>query len=167
MAQSFNAVVDHQTRVLILGSMPGRASLQQVQYYAHPRNAFWPLMESLFSINRNLPYSQRLKALNKVGLGLWDVFAECEREGSLDSAIRQQTAQCNDFTGLFVDYPSIRYVFFNGKTAAKAFEKQVLPELQQDIVLYTLPSSSPANAAMNFEQKYRAWQKIKQVIDDE
>lgn len=164
-AQSFNAVLDHRTRVLILGSMPGRASLQQAQYYAHPRNGFWLLMESLFSIRRDLPYSQRLKALNNVGIGLWDVFAECEREGSLDSAIRQQTARCNDFAALFAQHPAIAHVFFNGQTAAVAFERYVLAQHEQSPVRHVLPSTSPANATMSFDQKRQAWQKIRQVLD--
>jgi double-stranded uracil-DNA glycosylase len=148
-------VLDRNTRILILGSFPGAASLQAQQYYAHPRNQFWrllsvPLGENLVA----LPYEKRLQALLRHRIGLWDVIALCEREGSLDSAIRR--AQANDFAALRHRCPQLLRICFNGKTSGK-FEPQFE---QAGFDTLVLPSSSPANAQASFEQKLAVWQSI-------
>ena len=148
-------VIALDTRILILGSFPGEASLQAQQYYAHPRNQFWRLLSSLLHEDLvALPYAERLARLQANRIGLWDVIAACAREGSLDSAIR--AARPNDFQSLKAQCPQLRLVAFNGKTSgrhAAAFSAAGF----QTVVL---PSSSPAHAAMNFEQKLLAWRTI-------
>lgn len=166
--QSFDACVDSNCKVLVLGSMPGVASLEQQQYYAHRRNAFWPIMQDLFAIETRDEYLERLAALNANGIGLWDVLSSCRREGSLDSAICQKTAEINDFAGLFRKFPAIRHVFFNGKLAEKLFLRDVLPQISHVKIQFTvLPSTSPANASLTFEQKLAAWGVIKSVLENE
>jgi TDG/mug DNA glycosylase family protein len=143
------------TRILILGSFPGEASLQAQQYYAHPRNQFWPLLSAVLGEDlRKLDYPERLRALQRHHIGLWDVIAACAREGSLDSAIRN--AQSNDFAVLKQLCPQLRLVCFNGKTSGK-FEPQFARAGFRTLVL---PSSSPANAQWSFDEKLAAWQGI-------
>lgn len=153
--RGFPPVVDAATRVLILGSLPGEASLAAGQYYGNPRNAFWRLMERVLDAPLvALAYEDRLAALLGRGVGLWDVIAEAERPGSLDAAIRDPAA--NDLLALIETLPSLKVVAFNGGTAAKLGGKLVgdrLPTL-------ALPSSSPAHAARTFEQKLEAWRSL-------
>jgi len=147
--------LDRNTHTLILGSFPGAASLQAQQYYAHPRNQFWDLLSAILNEDlRKLDYHARLLALLAHRIGLWDVIAACEREGSLDSAIRN--AQSNDFANLKHHCPDLRRVCFNGKTSGK-----FAPQFAQagfDTLL--LPSSSPAYAQRSFSEKLVAWQGI-------
>lgn len=164
-SQSFSPQVQHDTQVLILGSMPGRISLARAEYYAHPRNTFWPIMASLFGFDKAAPYGDRLATLNACKVGLWDVYAECYREGSLDADIVSDGAEFNDFVRLFAQYPHIHTVFFNGKTAEKVFCRQVLPGLLPDARLYyCLPSTSPAHAGVSYHDKLKAWSKVREVI---
>lgn len=150
---AFPPVVDEHTRVLILGSLPGDASLKAAQYYAHPRNAFWPLIGGLLSEDLPaLPYEQRLIRLKARGVGLWDVIASAERSGSLDAAIRSPEAA--DLRGLATGLPHLRAVAFNGGLAAK-MGRHILTGLD-GITLIDLPSSSPAHARP-FEEKCRQW----------
>lgn len=157
---SLAAVLPPDTRLLVLGSMPGAASLAAQQYYAHPRNAFWPIMGQLFDFTTDLPYPQRLMQLQAQGIGLWDVLQSCERQGSLDSAIRAETP--NDFASLLQQQPQIRALAFNGAKAAQSFRKLVLPTLAPEQVpaLMQLPSTSPAHASLNLTNKLKAWQSI-------
>ncbi|ALL12834.1 DNA-deoxyinosine glycosylase [Caulobacter henricii] len=153
--RSFPPVVDANTRVLILGSLPGEASLAAGQYYANPRNAFWRLLEGVLDtplVAR--PYADRLSALRARGIGLWDVVAEAERRGSLDAAILNPRA--NDLLALVESLPALRAVAFNGGTAAK-LGRRLLASLVDSVALITLPSSSPAHAAQSFEDKALAW----------
>ena len=147
-------------RVLVLGSMPGAASLAQQQYYAHPRNAFWPIMSRLLGMAPGLPYAQQLAALNRHGVALWDVIAYCQRQGSLDSAIRQEKP--NDFGQFFAAQHKIAVIAFNGGKAWSSFKRHVLPlaVVPPHIKLLTLPSTSPAHASLNFEQKLKQWQQL-------
>lgn len=162
---SFAPVIDEQARVLVLGSMPGRISLEMQQYYAHPRNAFWTLMESLFGIARSRPYAERLEALQAQQVALWDVLKLCTREGSLDSAIVESSIVCNDFAGLFTRYPQVRDVFLNGSKAAASFERYVVPTLgDHRIRLHRMPSTSPAHAALSAQAKLAAWQVVRSVL---
>ena len=148
-------VVSPGTRLLLLGSFPGVASLQAQQYYAHPRNQFWPLLAALWGLPAlpGLPYAQRLAELGRRGLGVWDVYAACRREGSLDSAI--EAAEPNDLAGLVAQLPQLRGLAHNGAESARArriTEATGLP-------VFRLPSSSPANASWSFERKRAAWQR--------
>jgi hypoxanthine-DNA glycosylase len=151
--RAFGPIVDARTRLLILGSLPGDASLRAAQYYGHPRNAFWRLIGGV--IGRDLaalPYEDRLAALGAAGVGLWDVIASAERPGSLDAAIRQPEAA--DLRGLAASLPDLRAVAFNGGTAAR-LGRAVLAHAT-DAALIDLPSSSPAHARP-FEEKAAAW----------
>jgi len=163
----FPPVVAPEAQVLILGSMPGKASLDVSQYYAHPRNAFWPIICLLFNEPRQLSYDERLLLVQKNKMALWDVMRHCEREGSLDSAIEQSTVVANDFVGFLTDNASIRYLFFNGAQAEASFKRQVTPHLSAHgikLEMVRLPSTSPAHAAMSFEEKLAQWQQVHDVI---
>lgn len=148
----FPPVVDANTRVLILGSLPGEASLAIRQYYGNPRNAFWRLMEGVLGVALvPLDYEARLATLLAHGVGLWDVIAEADRPGSLDAAIRDPAA--NDLMQLVKTLPALRAVAFNGGTAAKLGGRLI----GQRLPTIALPSSSPAHAARTFDQKAQAW----------
>ena len=145
-------VINRSTRILVLGSFPGAASLAAQQYYAHPRNHLWPILSVLTGEPlAALPYAERLPRLLEHGFGLWDVLGACEREGSLDSAIRQPAA--NDFARLRELCPLLDMVGFNGKTAGK-FASQFAAEGYRTVLL---PSTSPAYASLTFAQKLHAW----------
>lgn len=139
--------------------MPGIRSLQQIQYYAHPSNAFWKIMGELAGAGPALPYETRLDVLRQSGIALWDVLMSCERESSLDSHIRNEAA--NDFASFFARHPQITHVYFNGSKAEQCFNKfvlgkQALPTLE----LQRLPSTSPAHAGMRYPDKLEAWRTI-------
>ena len=148
-------VLDTNVRILILGSFPGAQSLAAAQYYAHPRNQFWKLVGALVGEDLYaLPYAQRLPRLLAHGIGLWDVLGACEREGSLDSAIRKPAA--NDFARLHILCPELKTVGFNGQASGK-FAPQFAANGYRTVVL---PSSSPAHMAMTFEQKLDVWRDL-------
>lgn len=148
-------------RVLILGSMPGARSLAQQQYYAHPQNRFWPFMELLFGIGVELPYADRSKRLSDRGIAVWDVLRHCEREGSLDTRIRANTEVANDFAGFFAGHRQLESVFFNGRKAEAAFRRHVLGSgIDVPFRLVSLPSTSPANAALSIEHRLREWRQV-------
>lgn len=151
------AIVDGGTRTLVLGSMPGNASLLLQQYYAHGRNLFWPLMGQLLGVNPLDPYAARTAALLGAGVGLWDVLQSCERQGSLDSAI--QAPQLNDFDGLLGQFPNIQRLVFNGGKAADLFEKSGVLSPGRRIELIRAPSTSPANASVPREHKVDSWRR--------
>ena len=152
-------VADKRSRVLILGSMPGVASLRAQQYYAHPQNAFWPIMGELVGAAPELPYAQRLAALRRSGIALWDVLACCFREGSLDSAIVGE--EVNGFATFLARHPGIERIYFNGAKAAASFARGVDPaSLPRPIASYRLPSTSPAHAGMNRAAKLAAWRAV-------
>lgn len=145
-------VIAADTRVIVLGSFPGAASLAAGQYYAHPRNLFWRLISAVVDEDlAALPYVARLPRLLAHGVGLWDVLSGCEREGSLDAAIRRPAA--NDFERLRDLCPVLETVAFNGQAAAR-FARGFAAHGYRTLVL---PSSSPAHAAQSFEQKLAAW----------
>jgi len=147
---------------LILGSMPGRESLVRQRYYAHPRNGFWPIIASLFGITES-GYEQRVRQLTARGIAVWDVLQACYRAGSLDSDIEENSIVTNDFQLFFSEHPGITRVFFNGAKAESVYRKRVLPGLTgapARLKLHRLPSTSPAHASMNLEQKKLAWQII-------
>lgn len=162
LCRSFAPACAADARVLVLGSMPGAASLAANEYYAHPRNAFWPIMGALFGAGPELPYAERLQCLTAAGVALWDVIAACERPGSLDSAIAPASIQANDFARLFRDCPHIGHVFFNGSAAETAFRRHVHGRIALPALHFTrLPSTSPAHAARGFAAKLAAWQAVK------
>ncbi|KMZ11327.1 G:T/U mismatch-specific uracil/thymine DNA-glycosylase [Candidatus Burkholderia humilis] len=151
----FAPIGDEHTHTLILGSFPGVASLNATQYYAHPRNQFWRLVGAAIDEPlHEFAYDDRLKTLVEHGIGLWDVLAACEREGSLDSAIRH--ASPNDFDAFRTRFPMLRKVCFNGKTSGK-FAPVIGAVGYATLVL---PSSSAANAILSFDQKLRIWRDI-------
>lgn len=155
MLTGFPPVADAGTRLLVLGSFPSVASLQAQQYYAHPRNQFWPLLSVLFGLDlKPLAYPERVAAVQARGLGIWDVYAACEREGSLDSAIQQ--AQYNDFAGLIARLPQLRGIAHNGGESARARRFTA----SFGLPVYRLPSTSPANASWSFERKLAAWREV-------
>ena len=155
LLQCLPPVVGRGTRLLLLGSFPGVASLAAAQYYAHPRNQFWPLLSALLDEDlRALPYARRLQRLRARGLGLWDVIAECQREGSLDSDIRE--ARYNDLASLRRRAPQLAAVAHNGGESARAMRVTAALGLP----VYRLPSSSPANASWSFERKLAAWREV-------
>lgn len=163
LAESFPPIARADARVLLLGSMPGRRSLQEGRYYAHPQNRFWPFMGELVGAGPALPYPERCRKLVDAGIAVWDVLAECEREGSLDSAIRDHTAQANDFAGFLAAHPRIDMVLFNGGKAESSFRKLVLPTLNRPGLAYRrLPSTSPANASQRTADKLAAWREALQ-----
>ncbi len=151
----FGPVVGPRTRLMVLGSFPGVASLAAGQYYAHPRNQFWPLLSALWGVDlRALDYPARLDVLRARGLGLWDVYARCRREGSLDSAI--EAAELNDFAALRAIAPGLVAVAHNGGESARTMQRlQAL-----GLATHRLPSSSPANASWSFERKLAAWRAV-------
>ena len=157
--QGLPPVISRNTRLVILGSFPGAASLAARQYYAHPRNHFWPLLSALWSLDfAALSYRHRLAVLRERGLGVWDVYASCRRAGSLDSAI--EDAQLNDLASLRRRAPGLQAVAHNGGESARSM--RVTAAL--GVPVHKLPSTSPANASWSFERKLAAWRAVfKQV----
>lgn len=148
-------VLDSRTRILILGSFPGAASLAAQQYYAHPRNALWPILSALTGEDlADMPYAERLPRLLAHGIGLWDVLGACEREGSLDSAIRKPAA--NDFARLRQLCSELHTVAFNGQTSGK-FAPQFAAQGYRTLVL---PSTSPAHASLPWPEKLQRWRAL-------
>lgn len=159
--QSFDAIEPAEMRVLVLGSMPGVASLQQQAYYAHPRNAFWPIMAELLNHQAwSSDFQARYQILQQHHIGLWDVLAECVRPGSLDSAIQTDSIQVNDIPGLVSRHPECKLIVLNGGKASELFKRHILSlnkALFGELEIATLPSTSPANARLNLQQKTDIW----------
>lgn len=159
--QGLPAAVRDDARVLVLGSMPGEASLRQNQYYGHPRNRFWPLMQGLFGVDAAAPYPDRIAALGAAGVGLWDVLERCARQGSLDSAIERGSETANPIAALCARLPSLRAIGLNGAKAAQSFSRYVEPQLdaalRRRLAILRLPSTSPANASYALPQLQSEW----------
>lgn len=167
--RGFPPLAGREARVLVLGSMPGLESLARQQYYAHPRNAFWPIMVALFGLTR-IEYGPRAEELITRGVAVWDVLRACIRPGSLDAAIDESSIRTNDFGAFFQRHPGIRHVYFNGAKAESVYLKHVLPGLDEQaagISRQRLPSTSPAHAAMTLEQKTVAWRVLADSLDQE
>jgi len=178
LTNSFQPLVGKVAHTLILGTMPGQTSLEHQQYYAHKRNAFWPIMLSfLYSVPPSYEhaasfcYADRCSQLLKGGYALWDVLASCERPGSLDSSIVNNTATINDIASMASKHPELRQIFCNGRTAEKLFKKHIQPSLQalntpcdqlkphtstRTIRMTCLPSTSPALASLSLIQTHDA-----------
>jgi hypoxanthine-DNA glycosylase len=149
------AVIDQRTRLVVLGSFPGVASLQAAQYYGHPRNHFWPILSALWGFDlTSLPYAQRLPIVLDHGVGLWDIYASCVRAGSLDSAIREPVL--NDLASLKLRAPHLQAVAHNGGESARS--KRHTEAL--GVTVHLLPSTSPANASWSHARKLAAWQAV-------
>lgn len=154
----FAPVSRPDSRVLILGTLPGAESLRRREYYAKNQNTFWRILGELIGAGPDLPYQQRVEAIKNAGLALWDVCASARREGSLDAQIKELEA--NDFGRFFQEHPHIALICFNGQTASKLFERFVVPGLTAEaskIPRKNLPSTSPAHASMRFAQKLELW----------
>jgi TDG/mug DNA glycosylase family protein len=149
-------------RTLILGTMPGRVSLRERQYYAHPQNAFWRIVGGILGFDPASSYDSRVAAVQAADIAVWDVLKSCIRPSSLDSAIDASSAVPNDFANFLAEHPQIRRICFNGATAEALFTKHVRPFLaaKADIQQIRLPSTSPANASVPLSEKLRAWQAI-------
>lgn len=163
--ECFPPLASPDADTLILGSLPGRRSLQMQQYYAHPQNAFWKIIGRIFDADGALPYERRVEILNANAIALWDVLAAAERPGSLDAAIVHASASANDFRAFFRAHPGIRRVFFNGRKAEALYRRLVLPALNaefSDLSYECLPSTSPAHAGMAFATKLAKWRAIKE-----
>lgn len=154
---SFPPIASPNATILILGSIPSIASLDAVKYYAHPRNAFWSIMSDIFSINPTLSYQNRIEALKTANVALWDVLQQCERQGSLDSAIKKGSRIPNDFSAFLSQHSYIRLIAFNGREAENSFKKHVQSKLNlRAMQLVGLPSTSPAHT-MPLNEKKAAW----------
>ncbi|MGK5025730.1 DNA-deoxyinosine glycosylase [Janthinobacterium sp. RB2R34] len=157
----FDPVVNVNTRLLILGSLPGEKSLAHSQYYAHPQNKFWLLLGDVLGIElKSLPYDERLATLLAHGVGLWDVVAQAHRSGSLDSNIRERDD--NDLPAMLKHFPNIRAIAFNGGTAGKLGMK-VLGEYASSYQIAYLPSSSPAYTKP-YSEKLELWRVVRQML---
>lgn len=162
--RSFAPVVTPESRILVLGTMPGAMSLAKQEYYGFPHNAFWRIMASL-TATPQVPeaYEGRLEMLRTAGIALWDVCHSCRREGSLDSNILDEVP--NDIAGLLSAHPSIRAVVFNGGPAHRLFKKHIgLNTIGEGREVLVMPSTSPANASYSFDRKLDAWSEIKKWL---
>lgn len=151
---SFAPIARADARVLVLGSMPGAASLAAGQYYAHPRNHFWPIMGEVYGAGLDLRYDMRCARLMAQGVAVWDVLRSCERPGSLDADIRAEIP--NDFAAFYRDHKNIRLVIANGAAAEKLYRRHVRL-LPAGAELVRVPSTSPAHAALSLENKCKQW----------
>jgi hypoxanthine-DNA glycosylase len=164
LVTSFPPIITPASTVLILGSMPGEMSLRMQQYYAHPRNHFWPIINDLVGVPAQAPYAERVERLAQTGIALWDSLKACVRPGSLDTSIVADTEEPHDFLSLLGEHPAIRAICFNGKKSEQVFRRHVLPAIPaavlQRLDLIGLPSTSPANASFTYEQKVARWRVI-------
>jgi TDG/mug DNA glycosylase family protein len=157
-AQGLPPISGHHPLVLTLGSFPSQRSLASNEYYGNPKNQFWKIMESLFSIDHQLPYALRCILLSGHGIALWDVVASCDRPGSADSRIREPVF--NDLAGFLASHPTLKLVALNGAAAGSYFLKSGVPPALPSVIL---PSTSPANARSSLPEKVRQWEIIRSV----
>jgi len=164
-SQSFAPLVKTGAHTLVLGTMPGQKSLECQQYYAHPRNALWPILCAIathspptYTVFQQLSYEQRCTLVTKAGFALWDVLHSCVRPGSLDSNIDRQSEQANDIAGLIKLYPSIKRIVCNGRTSQALFKRHIISTLSSHAIdITSLPSTSPAMATLNLQAKFEQW----------
>lgn len=161
--QAFPPLASGDAHTLILGSMPGMASLAAGQYYAHPRNLFWPIVAEVLGIPADLPYAERTRRLRTQGFALWDVLGACRRPGSLDASIERDSIEVNDFAAFLAEHSRIGRIFFNGTAAERMFRQRTLPTLpfHGEIQMFRLPSTSPANASIPYPHKLAAWKALR------
>lgn len=166
----FAPIIGEQARVLVLGTLPSRMSLQKMEYYGHPRNVFWRIMGELFGADPALDYAERTRILVARHVAVWDVLNRSVRAGSMDAAIDWRTARANDFAALFAGHPTIGLVCFNGLSAASLYRRLVAPTLDESrntADYEILPSTSPANASMRFAQKLARWSVVRDAANDD
>lgn len=167
ISESFAPLEGEYAKTLVLGTMPGQKSLQLKQYYAHPRNALWPILCAIanddvpsYAIHQTLTYEQRCELITNAGFALWDVLASCERPGSLDSNIARHSEIPNRIPQLLSRHPELRTIACNGRTAEALFKRHILPKLDDPIPrIVNLPSTSPAMASLSLQKKYEQWRK--------
>lgn len=152
---SFPPFIDHQSKILILGSIPGVKSLEKQQYYAHPQNKFWKIIFELFQEEFTEDYARRIAVLKKNHIAIWDVIDSCERKGSLDSEIKNEEA--NQIPELLEQYPNIQAIFCNGGKSRENLQKLLGKDFRIPIIL--LPSTSPLHT-ISFERKFEDWKRI-------
>jgi len=162
MIYCFSPIISKDTTLLVLGSMPGEESLRKQEYYGHNRNQFWRIIFSIFNKPYTEQYDKKTSILLKHNIGLWDVINRCEREGSLDSKIKNEIP--NDFEDLFEEYPNIKYIVFNGTKAMNSFEKYIKSTQYPNIKFLQMPSTSPANT-ITFEKKLSEWRIIQKLVE--
>ncbi len=143
--------------MLVLGTMPGQASLRAREYYAHPRNGFWPIIGEVLGLDPTATYPQRMQGLTQRGIALWDVLQSCFRKGSLDADIDARTVIANDFSSFLEAHPHIHTVCFNGAMAQTLYRRHTSGRALTQL---RLPSTSPAHAAMPLAKKVQAWQQL-------
>jgi hypoxanthine-DNA glycosylase len=153
-------VADARSRLLVLGSMPGGVSLQRGEYYAHPRNRFWRLMNEIVGV-AGTSYDERIAAILDAGIALWDVLKHCDRVGSLDSRIRADSEVPNDLAGFLERHARVRTILPNGGKAATSFRRHVEPHLpgslRDRVEWFALPSTSPANTTISLPDLLDVW----------
>ncbi len=157
---SFPPIIDENSKILILGSVPGVKSLEMQQYYAHPQNRFWKILFEIFQKEFSTDYEDRKKLLKTKKIALWDVIDTCERKGSLDSDIRNEEA--NSIAELLENHPAIQAIFCNGQKSHKNLMRILGKEFH--IPVFVLPSTSPANAGILYLDKLKAWKSILQFL---
>jgi double-stranded uracil-DNA glycosylase len=160
--EGFPPISTASAHTLILGSMPGAASLAAARYYAHPRNLFWPIIDTVLGIDACAPYAERTLALSERGFALWDVLGACRRAGSLDMHIEPASVEVNDFQSFLAHHRLLTRIFFNGAAAEQLFRRRVVPALDpaRRLSLIRLPSTSPANASVPYAAKLSAWRRL-------
>lgn len=160
MKQAFPPLVNQNSKILILGTMPGEKSLELQEYYGNKGNSFWKLLFTLFDQPLPKEYAVKKQLLEENDIALWDVLAYCERTGSLDSNIKNEKA--NDFESFYKQYPNIKHVFFSSKNASNFYDKYV--GRKQNMHYSILPSPSGANASKSFLQKLEEWEAILEAL---
>jgi hypoxanthine-DNA glycosylase len=166
-SRGFPPIAAPDARLLILGSLPGQASLAAQQYYAQPQNAFWRIMGELFDAGLDVPYPERAERLRASGVALWDVCKAAVRPGSLDASIDLNTVVTNDFKRFLRAHPGIVHVCVNGGTAHRLYVRRVqpiLPESLSSLPLHLLPSTSPAHASLRYAQKLECWRLLEKLL---
>ncbi len=164
ISTGFEPIASTDATVLILGSLPSQQSLRKREYYGNPRNAFWHVMGELFDAGPDIPYAKRTEQLRCNRIAVWDVLQSSVRPGSMDAAIDLPTATPNDFQTFFEEHPMLELLCFNGKMAAELYRRLVVPQrisTIDKIEFRTMPSTSPAYASMNLDEKVRHWSAVR------
>ncbi|MHC0447956.1 DNA-deoxyinosine glycosylase [Flavobacterium sp. 3-218] len=159
LKKALTPLIDNFTTILIMGTMAGEQSIAKQEYYANRGNLFWKILFAIFEEEFSSTYEDRKALVRKYNIGLWNVLESCKREGSSDAKITEETI--NDFESLHKQYPSIKYVFFESKAAAKYFQKLTVP--QEGIIYTTLPSTSGLNAGLTRAEKMEQWKAVSQI----
>lgn len=157
-------IVDDKTYVLVIGSMPGKLSLEKQQYYGNPRNHFWAIIGKLLATDIPENYNEKIRLLRQHRIGLWDSIKSCERKGSLDATIKNEVP--NDFAALFKKYPQIKLILFNGGKSFEVFKKHVGLETLENRAYEKMPSTSPipGKNIKSFDEKVEVWRIIQQYL---